>query len=119
MGAGGGGGGGGGTVVVGLGVQFGMVLQEWCIKLVSPGNLRPYCTTHLSLSVVRASGGLVLIALLMGPSSPSSSFGSSVTIGQEPPVVVVLAVMSQPRTSDVLVVLQLDLEPDTDEQETQ
>lgn len=40
-------------------------------------------------------------------------------IGQEPPVVVVLAVMSQPWTSEVLVVLQLDFEPGTGEQETQ
>lgn len=57
--------------------------------------------------------------VLIGPSSPSSSLGSSVTTGQEPPVVVVLAVMSQPWTSEVLVVLQLDLEPETEEQETQ
>lgn len=57
--------------------------------------------------------------MLIGPSSPSSSLGSSVTTGQEPPVVVVLAVMSQPWTSEVLVVLQLDLEPETEEQETQ
>lgn len=77
-----------------------------------PQWVAPAQAKHLSLSVLTARW-------LMGPSSPSSSLGSSVMIGQEPPVVVVLAVMSQPWTSEVLVVLQLDFEPGTGEQETQ
>ena len=54
---------------------------------------------------------------LISPSSPSSSFGSNVRRAHEPDVVVAaVGVMSQPRTSDELVVVQLFL-PDT--QETQ
>ena len=105
-----------GGFVVGAGTQFGMDEH----RFVAPGMAAPsplLQTIQPFEAVVVGFEGVEAVST-PSPSSPSSSFGSKVGTGHES-VVTAVAVMSQPRISDELVVVQLDVPDLPEAQETQ